>query len=84
MFALMMTPLVFTSCDDSTDEENVPKEGDKELMGTIADVKNLDATVEYLLTGPVIVADGGKLNIPAGTVIKAEQGFDKYILVLRG
>ena len=84
MFALMMTPLVLTSCDDSTKEENVPEEEDKELIGTIAEVRNLDATVEYLLTGPVIVADGGTLNIPAGTVIKAEQGFDKYILVLRG
>lgn len=84
MFALMMTPLVLTSCDDSTIEENVPEEEDKELIGTIAEVRNLDATVEYLLTGPVIVADGGTLNIPAGTVIKAEQGFDKYILVLRG
>jgi hypothetical protein len=84
MFALMMTPLVLTSCDDSTKEDDVPEEEDKELIGTIAEVRSLDATVEYLLTGPVIVADGGTLNIPAGTVIKAEQGFDKYILVLRG
>ena len=84
MFALMTTPLVLTSCDDSTKEENVPEEEDKELIGTIAEVRNLDATVEYLLTGPVIVQDGGTLNIPAGTVIKAEKGFDKYILVLRG
>lgn len=84
MFAAMMTPLVLTSCDDDAEEKEVPKEEEKELVGTITEARTLDATVEYLLTGPVIVQDGGTLNIPAGTVIKAEKGFDKYILVLRG
>lgn len=79
-----MTPLVLTSCDDDAEEKEVPKEEEKELVGTITEARTLDATVEYLLTGPVIVQDGGTLNIPAGTVIKAEKGFDKYILVLRG
>jgi hypothetical protein len=84
MFAAMMTPLVLTSCDDDAEEKEVPKEEEKELVGTITEARTLDATVEYILTGPVIVQDGGTLNIPAGTVIKAEKGFDKYILVLRG
>lgn len=84
MFVAMMTPLVLTSCDDDAEEKEVPKEEEKELVGTITEARTLDATVEYLLTGPVIVQDGGTLNIPAGTVIKAEKGFDKYILVLRG
>lgn len=84
MFAAMMAPLVLTSCDDDAEEKEVPKEEEKELVGTITEARTLDATVEYLLTGPVIVQDGGTLNIPAGTVIKAEKGFDKYILVLRG
>jgi hypothetical protein len=84
MLAAMMTPLVLTSCDDDAEEKEVPKEEEKELVGTITEARTLDATVEYLLTGPVIVQDGGTLNIPAGTVIKAEKGFDKYILVLRG
>lgn len=84
MLAAMMTPLVLTSCDDDAEEKEVPKEEEKELVGTITEDRTLDATVEYLLTGPVIVQDGGTLNIPAGTVIKAEKGFDKYILVLRG
>src|SRR5690554_5435307 len=84
MFAAMMTPLVLTSCDDDAEEKEVPKEEEKELVGTITEARTLEATVEYLLTGPVIVQDGGTLNIPAGTVIKAEKGFDKYILVLRG
>lgn len=83
MFAVMMTPFVLTSCDDGLKGKEIPEE-EKELVGTIADVRNLDASVEYLITGPVIVGDGATLNIPAGTLIKAEQGFDKYILVLRG
>lgn len=83
MFAVMMTPFVLTSCDDGPKGKEIPEE-EKELVGTIADVRNLDASVEYLITGPVIVGNGATLNIPAGILIKAEQGFDKYILVLRG
>lgn len=83
MFATMITPLVLTSCDDDSEPIDKPKE-DKNLVGTISEVRNLDKSVEYLLTGPVIIAEGGTLNVPAGTVIKAEKGFDKYILVLQG
>ena len=80
----MMSPLVLASCDDDSKDKEGPVEVDKVLVGTISEIRNLDASVEYLITGPVIVADGATLNIPAGTVVKAEQGFDKYILVLRG
>lgn len=83
LFATMITPLVLTSCDDDSETIDKPKE-DKELAGTISEVRNLDKSVEYLLTGPVIIAEGGTLTVPAGTVIKAEKGFDKYILVLQG
>ena len=37
-----------------------------------------------MLVGPLIVEDGGVLNIPAGTIIKAKKGFGSYILVLQG
>lgn len=84
MIATMMSPLVLASCDDDSKDKEGPVEVDKVLVGTISEIRNLDASVEYLITGPVIVADGATLNIPAGTVVKAEQGFDKYILVLRG
>src|SRR5690554_744607 len=79
----MITTLVLTLCDDDSETIDKPKE-DKELAGTISEVRNLDKSVEYLLTGPVIIAEGGTLTVPAGTVIKAEKGFDKYILVLQG
>ncbi|MGC3979315.1 MAG: hypothetical protein QM751_14475 [Paludibacteraceae bacterium] len=44
----------------------------------------LDASVTYKLTGTFIVKDGAVLNIPAGTTIKASEGFGSYILVLQG
>ena len=58
LFATMITPLVLTSCDDDSEPIEKPKE-DKNLVGTISEVRNLDKSVEYLLTGPVIIAEGG-------------------------
>jgi hypothetical protein len=55
-----------------------------ELVGSITGTKTLEAGISYTITGPVIVEDGGVLNIPAGTVIKAKKGFNNYILVLQG
>src|SRR5690606_14648554 len=57
---------------------------DNKLSGSIKDTRTLDANVEYLLTGPLLVEEGGGLNIPAGTTIKAQPGFSNYILVLQG
>lgn len=83
MVATLLTPFVLTSCDaESTPTPQPPV--DNELSGSVKDTKTLDATIEYLLTGPLLVEDGGTLNIPAGTVIKAEKGFNSYILVLQG
>ena len=84
MLVTMSTLLVLTSCDNDSGPIEKTDEEDKMLVGSIKEVKNLDKTVEYLITGPVIIEDGGTLNIPAGTVIKAKQGFENYILVLQG
>lgn len=83
MIAAMLIPVILTSCssDDATDKDPIV---DNELSGSIKGTKTLDASVEYLLTGPVIVEEGGVLNIPAGTVIKAQKGFNSYVLVLQG
>lgn len=78
---LMFLALGFTACDKDPDTPTV-KTG--ELAGSISGVKELDASVTYTLTGPVIVEDGGTLTIPAGTTIKAKKGFNSYILVLQG
>ena len=83
MLAAMLTPVVLTSCGSDDPVDPTPME-DKNLSGSITTTRTLDASVEYLLDGPLLVEDGGVLNIPAGTVIKAKKGFGSYILVLQG
>lgn len=83
MFAALLAPVVLASCGDDGKGGTTPVE-DNKLSGSIKDTRTLDANVEYLLTGPLIVEEGGVLNIPAGTTIKAQQGFSNYILVLQG
>lgn len=81
--AVMFAAMGLTSCNNGngggtdTPEDNV-------LSGTITDTRTLDASVEYILDGTLVVEDGGVLNIPAGTTIKAKQGFSSYVLVARG
>lgn len=55
----------------------------KPLKGDITNAMVLDAQ-SYILSGTVRVKAGASLTIPAGTVIKAEKGFDQYILVEQG
>jgi len=45
----------------------LPKPGERFITGTVT----LDATKVYLLKGLIVVRSGGKLVIPAGTVIRA-------------
>lgn len=47
---------------------SLPVPGKKEINGTL----NLDANQVYLLKGIIVVSNGGKLVIPAGTVIRGE------------
>jgi len=82
----MLTPVVLSSCsEDDNEGTEIPVE-DKNLSGSIPEgtVRTLDPSVEYALVGPYIVENGATLNIPAGTVIKANKGFSNYILVLQG
>ncbi|MFP3836233.1 hypothetical protein SCA31_25375, partial [Chryseobacterium sp. SIMBA_028] len=44
----------------------------------------LDPTKVYKLTGSVIIKDGGKLVIPAGTRIVAISGASCYVTVEQG
>jgi hypothetical protein len=78
---LLLSVSFMTSCDPEEDNGSTV---DTELAGSISDTKLLDASKVYTITGPVLVEDGGVLDIPAGTVIKAQKGFSKYILVLQG
>ncbi|MFY9445607.1 MAG: hypothetical protein WBI54_01095, partial [Flavobacteriaceae bacterium] len=75
------------TCPDSE-----PSEGDgdtnantsENLEGELSEAKTLDASKAYNLTGSYIIKDGGKLTIPAGTVIIATGGTSSYIAVAQG
>ena len=85
IFAILLGAFTMASCssDDEVVEQELPVATD-ELVGSIHDVRSLDESIIYTITGPVIVEDGAALNIPAGTKIKAKKGFNNYILVLQG
>lgn len=81
---LLFTVITMVSCNnDDGGDEPIPVSED-ELVGSIDGERTLDASVTYTITGPVMIEDGGVLNIPAGTMIKAKKGFENYILVLQG
>ncbi|WP_205764350.1 hypothetical protein [Arenibacter sp. 6A1] len=56
----------------------------EKLNGEVSGNVTLDANIAYELTGAYVVKDGGKLTIPAGTIIKATGGTSAYIAVAQG
>lgn len=96
-FAAMATVLTFTACSSDSDGDgngdgNGGGEGgtgssivvgDNILSGSLSGEQTLEAK-EYILNGTVVIEDGGRLNIPAGTTIKAREGFSSYLLVAQG
>ncbi|MGB0260442.1 MAG: hypothetical protein ACPF99_03425, partial [Flavobacteriaceae bacterium] len=64
--------------------ENSAAATQENLEGSTSTEVTLNANVEYLLTSSFIVEEGGVLNIPAGTVIKATGGTSSYIGVAQG
>lgn len=93
MCAAMATVLTLTACSSDSDGKgdnngnNKPGSsivvGENILSGTLTGEQTLEAK-EYILNGTVIIENGGCLNIPAGTVIKARDGFSNYLLVAQG
>lgn len=93
----MATVLTFTACSSDSDGDgngngNGGNEGgtgssivvgDNILSGSLTGEQTLEAK-EYILNGTVVIEDGGRLNIPAGTTIKAREGFSSYLLVAQG
>ncbi|MDG1214298.1 MAG: hypothetical protein P8N20_09255, partial [Flavobacteriaceae bacterium] len=64
--------------------DNTPDTTGENLEGELSEAKTLDASKAYNLTGAYIIKDGGKLTIPAGTVIIATGGTSSYIAVAQG
>ncbi len=54
------------------------------LKGSLSKRMVLEASKTYTLDGTFTVQDGGILEIPAGTTIKATKGFASYLIVLQG
>ncbi|WP_294477160.1 hypothetical protein [uncultured Bacteroides sp.] len=97
MCAAMATALTFTACssDSEGDDNNGGNGGngggtgssivvgENILSGILTGEQTLESK-EYILNGTVIIENGGRLNIPAGTTIKAREGFSSYLLVAQG
>lgn len=90
VFALMaFASVTFVSCDSSDDNTTGGDEqfevNPSDFKGTIDNgTVTLSADVEYRLTGKLVVEDGAKLIIPAGTKIVGTGGTSAYIAVAQG
>lgn len=97
MLAAMATTLTLTACSSDSDVDGDGNGdggngngtgssilvGENILSGILTGEQTLEAK-EYILNGTVVIAEGGRLNIPAGTTVKAKEGFSSYILVAQG
>ncbi len=55
------------------------------LSGVYTDDLTLDINMEYVVTGPVLMADGTTLTVPAGLTIRAQPvGVNAYIAIQQG
>lgn len=95
---LALTSFVFTSCsdDETTSNNNTEQPGENpgssdftvkenDFKGTISKgTVTLDGTKTYQLTGSLIIGNGAKLIIPAGTRIIGTGGTSSYIAVAQG
>jgi len=55
------------------------------LSGVYTENLTLDSEIDYVITGPVLMATGTTLTIPAGMTIKAEPvGVNAYIAIQQG
>ncbi len=97
LFYLLAFALIFMGCesDDTSDiiinDNSVTNNGGTTnpgaipLAGVYTTDLNLLSTEEYVITGPVLMAEGTTLNVPAGMIIKAEPvGVNAYIAISPG
>lgn len=55
------------------------------LSGVYTSDLELDPDIEYIVTGPVLIASGSTLTVPAGMTVKAEPvGVNAYIAIQQG
>lgn len=68
-------------CGGSCENDCLPENA---IEGELVSVLQLTSDKEYVLTGPLLVRDGGRLLVQAGTVVKAQKGNDVYIAIAQG
>ncbi|WP_422861940.1 multidrug transporter [Flagellimonas sp. W118] len=74
-----------TTTNNTTGGGETPGETTVNLNGLYTENLTLDADIEYIVTGPVLMADGTTLTIPAGMTIKAQPiGVNAYIAIQQG
>ncbi|EJL73559.1 hypothetical protein [Chryseobacterium populi] len=87
------TSFAIQSCSNNDDDDSIPKvnpvgiaQDPSNFKGDVPNgqVVTLDPTKVYKLTGAVMIKDGGKLVIPAGTRIEATGGTSSFITVEQG
>ncbi|WP_299112381.1 multidrug transporter [uncultured Winogradskyella sp.] len=93
LLILLSFTLTFMGCerDDTSDIEinitNNPSTSDDviELSGVFTEDLTLSNSEEYLITGPLLMAENTTLTVPAGAEIKvAPVGVNAYIAILPG
>lgn len=93
--ALAATAVAFNACSDDDEpvatkdgiiaDQNDPDLDKDDLQGEITGTITLNAATQWILNGPLKVAEGAKLIIEAGATIKANAGgTNVYIAVERG
>ncbi|MBT8237622.1 MAG: multidrug transporter [Croceitalea sp.] len=77
--------VINNTTNNTSGEDPEPGSQTVNLSGVYTSNLILDTEVEYIITGPVLIADGATLTIPAGMTIKAQPvGVNAYIAVQQG
>jgi hypothetical protein len=84
VLSIVLAASCSSSDDDFTQQEDDDTGDNLDLTGDITENRILDASEQYSLSGPVLIKDGVKLTIPAGTIIISEAGSSNYIAVEQG
>ena len=88
-FAVVTTTfcaLAIASCstDDEPFEPVDPQPVNGDLEGAVTEDLTLDPTVDYKITGSLLVKSGATLTIPAGTQLVAEVSPESFIVIEKG
>lgn len=90
LFTAITTLLVGCQADDTADiivniNNGGATTGAVQISGVYTSDLNLDAGTEYVVTGPLLMASGTTLRIPAGMTVKvAPVGVNAYIAIQQG